>query len=98
MREHYDHTALGIYNWAMPLVAETYDGHLNDIDGFHVRQEHVVAAIEGATSGPIAEGNVGGGTGMKTYEFKAGTGTASRVVCLQAKYFYGRHELVGFAW
>lgn len=87
MREHYNQNALGIYNWAMPVVAETYDGYLNDIDGFHVRQEHVVAAIEGATSGPIAEGNVGGGTGMKTYEFKAGTGTASRVVRLQDEEF-----------
>jgi D-aminopeptidase len=66
--------------WAMPVVAETYDGTLNDINGRHVREEHVVAALDGAVSGPVPEGNVGGGTGMIAYEFKAGTGTASRRV------------------
>lgn len=66
--------------WAMPVVAETYDGVLNDINGLHVREEHAIAAIEAATSGPVPEGNVGGGTGMIAYEFKAGTGTASRRV------------------
>jgi len=67
------------HGWAMPVVAETYDGMANDIVGHHVTEDHVRAAIEGATSGPVAEGNVGGGTGMMTYEFKGGTGTASRI-------------------
>jgi D-aminopeptidase len=66
--------------WAMPAVAETYDGTLNDINGRHLREEHVLAALDGAATGPVAEGNVGGGTGMIAYEFKAGTGTASRRV------------------
>jgi len=66
--------------WALPVAAETYDGYLNDIAGFHVTEEHVAAAIDGAASGPVAEGCVGGGTGMITYEFKGGTGTASRRV------------------
>lgn len=64
--------------WSLPVVAETWDGHLNDINGFHVRLEHVLQALDGARSGPVAEGNVGGGTGMICYEFKGGTGTASR--------------------
>ena len=64
--------------WSLPVVAETYDGYLNDINGFHVRAEHVFAALEGARPGPVAEGNVGGGTGMICYEFKGGIGTASR--------------------
>ncbi len=64
--------------WVMPIVAETYDGDLNDINGFHVTREHVFAALDGAQSGPVAEGNVGGGTGMVTHEFKGGIGTASR--------------------
>jgi D-aminopeptidase len=64
--------------WSNPVVAETYDGYLNDINGFHVKEVHVLHAIETAASGPIAEGNVGGGTGMICYEFKGGTGTASR--------------------
>jgi L-aminopeptidase/D-esterase-like protein len=66
--------------WVMPIVAETYDGDLNDINGFHVTREHVFAALDGARSGPVAEGNVGGGTGMVTHEFKGGIGTASRRV------------------
>jgi L-aminopeptidase/D-esterase-like protein len=70
--------------WALPVVAETYDGGLNDINGFHVRQEHVFAALEGAAAGPVAEGNVGGGTAMSCYGFKCGTGTASRKVSGQA--------------
>ncbi|HZW31330.1 MAG TPA: P1 family peptidase [Isosphaeraceae bacterium] len=65
---------------SLPVVAETWDGFLNDINGFHVRPEHVVAALEGAAAGRIAEGNVGGGTGMIVHRFKGGTGTASRVV------------------
>ncbi len=66
--------------WVMPVVAETYDGDLNDINGFHVTREHVFAALDGAQAGPVAEGNVGGGTGMVTHEFKGGIGTASRQV------------------
>jgi D-aminopeptidase len=65
-------------DWALPVVAETYDGFLNDINGFHVRKEHAFAALDGATSGPVAEGNVGGGTGMMLHRFKGGTGTSSR--------------------
>ncbi len=68
------------YYWSLPVVAETWDGHLNDINGFHVKTEHVDAALDGADGGPVAEGNVGGGTGMVCYEFKCGIGTASRVV------------------
>ena len=64
--------------WALPVVAETYDGDLNDINGFHVKREHVFAVLDGATSGAVAEGNTGGGTAMQCYEFKCGTGTASR--------------------
>jgi D-aminopeptidase len=64
--------------WSLPVVAETWDGFLNDINGFHVRPEHVVHALDGARSGEVAEGNVGGGTGMVAHQFKGGTGTASR--------------------
>jgi L-aminopeptidase/D-esterase-like protein len=64
--------------WALPVVAETYDGFLNDINGFHVKKEHVLGALGGARPGPVAEGNVGGGTGMRLYRFKGGIGTASR--------------------
>jgi D-aminopeptidase len=67
-------------DWALPVVAETWDGWLNDINGFHVKQEDVFAALDGAKSGPVAEGNTGGGTGMVCYGFKGGTGTASRVL------------------
>ena len=64
--------------WSLPVVAETWDGFLNDINGFHVRPEHVHQALDGARPGPVAEGNVGGGTGMVAHQFKGGTGTASR--------------------
>jgi len=64
--------------WSLPVVAETYDGFLNDINGFHVKPEHVFAALDNATSGTIAEGGVGGGTGMVCHEFKGGIGTSSR--------------------
>ncbi len=67
-------------DFSLPVVAETWDGYLNDINGFHVKKEHVFAALDSARSGPIAEGNVGGGTGMASHGFKAGTGTASRVL------------------
>ena len=62
----------------MPVVAETCDGYLNDINGFHVKEEHVYAALNEARSGPVTEGNVGGGTGNICYGFKGGIGTASR--------------------
>ena len=68
----------GFQPWSLPVVAETYDGSLNDINGFHVKPEHLVSAIENASSGPVAEGNVGGGTGMRCLGFKCGIGTSSR--------------------
>jgi D-aminopeptidase len=67
------------YWWSLPVVAETWDGHLNDINGFHVTAEHVRAALESASGGAVAEGNTGGGTGMICHEFKCGTGTSSRI-------------------
>jgi len=70
------------YWWSLPVVAETWDGYLNDINGFHVKPEHVMAALDAAKTGPVAEGNVGGGTGMICHEFKCGIGTASRVVAI----------------
>jgi D-aminopeptidase len=66
--------------WALPVVGETWDGVLNDINGMHVRTEHVLAAYEAASAGPVPEGNVGSGTGMICHEFKGGLGTASRVL------------------
>jgi D-aminopeptidase len=66
--------------WLMPVVAETFDGRLNDINGFHITREHVFAALDGARSGIVPEGNVGGGTGMICFGFKGGTGTSSRRV------------------
>jgi D-aminopeptidase len=66
--------------WSLPVVAETWDGFLNDINGFHVKPDDVFAALDSAKPGPVAEGNTGGGTGMVCYGFKGGTGTASRVV------------------
>jgi L-aminopeptidase/D-esterase-like protein len=66
------------YWWSLPVVAETWDGFLNDINGFHVKPEHVFQALSSAAPGPVAEGNVGGGTGMICYEFKGGIGTSSR--------------------
>jgi D-aminopeptidase len=68
------------YVWSTPVVAETWDGPLNDINGFHVKAEHVDEALEAATTGPVVEGNVGAGTGTMCYDFKCGIGTASRVV------------------
>ena len=68
------------FSWSLPVVAETWDGYLNDINGFHVKPEHVVNALNTAKGGPVEEGSVGGGTGMVTYEFKGGNGTASRIV------------------
>jgi len=92
----------GIMPWRLPVVAETSDLSLNDINGFHVRPEHVFAAMDSAASGPVAEGSSGGGTGMKCHEFKGGTGTSSRIlppefggwtvgVLVQANYGWRRH-------
>lgn len=67
-----------LQSFALPVVAETFDGWLNDINGFHVKSGHVYEALEKAAGGPVAEGNVGGGTGMSLYGFKGGVGTASR--------------------
>ncbi len=78
------------YWWSSAVVGETWDGHLNDINGFHVRAAHVDQALEKAASGPVEEGNVGAGTGTICYEFKCGIGTASRSVTLD-----GREHIVG---
>lgn len=81
MREHHFYQPLSPERdifWLLPVVAETYDGMLNDINGFHVKPEHIWAALNSAAPGPVAEGNVGGGTGMICYGFKGGIGTASR--------------------
>lgn len=93
-------------DFSLPVVAETWDGFLNDINGFHVKKEHVFQALESAVSGPVAEGNVGGGTGMIAHGFKGGTGTSSRKlpedaggytvgVLVQAN--YGSRELLRIA-
>lgn len=95
----------GAQAWGLPVVAETWDGYLNDINGFHVQPQHVFEALDGARGGPVAEGAVGGGTGMVCFEFKCGTGTASRVagvgpasytvgVLVQANFGLRRHLLV----
>jgi L-aminopeptidase/D-esterase-like protein len=93
-------------DFSLPIVAETYDGFLNDINGFHVKKEHAFQAMEGAKSGPLAEGNVGGGTGMTAHGFKGGTGTASRVLTTQDGGYtvgvlvqanYGRRDLLQIA-
>ena len=65
--------------WSLPVVAETWDGVLNDVNGFHVRPEHARAALDSASDGEVTEGNVGGGTGMICHGFKGGIGTASRL-------------------
>lgn len=67
-------------DWGLPVAAETYDGDLNDINGFHITAQHAYEALDGAKGGPLALGNVGGGTGMITYDFKGGTSSASRLV------------------
>ena len=72
------------HSWSLPVVAETWDGFLSDINGLHVRPEHVFAALDSAAGGPVAEGCVGGGTGMICHGFKGGIGTASRVLPEQA--------------
>jgi D-aminopeptidase len=90
--------------WLLPVAAETYDGYLNDINGGHVTVDVGLAALESASSGPIDEGSVGGGTGMNCYEFKGGSGTSSRLVehdgtsytvgVFVQTNFGARHELV----
>ena len=85
------------FAWSLPVVAETWDGWLNDVDGFHVKPEHVAHAIETAHGGTIEEGSVGGGTGMICYEFKGGTGTASRMAPVAAVAGRGSSETKQFA-
>jgi L-aminopeptidase/D-esterase-like protein len=77
-------TRPGLQPWGLPVVAETYDGRLNDINGFHVTPAHVRTALDGASAGRVTEGNVGGGTGMVCHGFKGGIGTASRRVAASA--------------
>ncbi|MDI3403350.1 DmpA family aminopeptidase [Streptomyces cavernicola] len=89
--------------WLLPVVGETYDGYLNDINAPHLQPEHAVAAIDGAGTGPVEEGSVGGGTGMNCYAYKGGNGTASRrvpyggedftVAAFVQANFGSRHEL-----
>jgi len=74
----------GLQPWGLPVVAETYDGGLSDINGFHVKPSHVASALDGASGTAVAEGNVGGGTGMSCLGFKGGIGTASRVLASNA--------------
>ena len=73
------------YWWSLPVVAETWDGWLNDINGFHVKAEHIAHALDSTHGGAIEEGSVGGGTGMICYEFKGGSGTASRKIEIKEK-------------
>jgi D-aminopeptidase len=73
------------HSWALPVIAETYDGLVNDICGQHLRSEHVMEALNSARSGSVEEGNVGGGAGMQTYEFKGGSGTSSRLIDIAGK-------------
>jgi len=94
------------YWWSLPVVAETFDGYLNDINGFHVKPEHVFAALDSARGGPVDEGNVGGGTGMICHEFKGGIGTSSRRVTVGERSYtlgvlvqanYGRRDTLRIA-
>ncbi|WP_448951643.1 DmpA family aminopeptidase [Labrys neptuniae] len=78
---------MGESQWPLPVVGETFDGWLNDIAGQHIGEQHVLDALDSAQKGPVSEGNVGGGTGMITYEFKGGTGTSSRLVETKAGTF-----------
>ncbi|KAG5362390.1 Beta-peptidyl aminopeptidase BapA [Yarrowia sp. C11] len=82
--KHYPKVAA---QWMLPVVGETWDGYLNEINGDHVKEEHVMSALDGASGGPLAEGNVGGGTGMNCYSFKGGSGTSSREVPFGSKTF-----------
>lgn len=74
-------------DWGLPVAAETWDGELNDINGFHVKDEHVFAALDAAASGPLELGSLGGGTGMICYDFKGGNGAASRRVAIGGETF-----------
>ncbi len=85
MLDHYADYFAREHAWAMPVVAETYDGVLNDINALHVQPEHAIAALIARSTGPVAEGSTGGGNGMICYEFKGGTGTASRRIALGGK-------------
>jgi len=85
--DHYQQAWQDNHLWAMPVVAETYDGVLNDINGQHVSEADALAALNGAQGGAIAEGNVGGGNGMISYGFKGGTGSASRVLEIDGETF-----------
>ena len=88
----------GTENYSLPVVGETWDGELNDINGFHVKKEDVFDALDQAAGGPVAEGSSGGGTGMRAFGFKAGTGTASRVVTIgQEIYLLGVLVQANFA-
>jgi D-aminopeptidase len=96
----------GAFRWSLPVVGETWDGALNDINGMHVRPEHVWSALDGARGGQVAEGNVGGGTGMICHGFKGGIGTASRVALCESRRYavgvlvqanYGRRERLSIA-
>ena len=85
MIEHYDTYFTNDHAWAMPVVAETYDGLLNDINALHVTPDHAIEALKAAKSGAVAEGSTGGGNGMIAYGFKGGTGTSSRLVEIGGK-------------
>ena len=85
--------------WGLPVVGETWDGWLNDLNGFHVKPEHAFAALDSARGGAVAEGNVGGGTGMICYEFKGGIGNASRLVPFAGRnYTLGVLVQANFGW
>jgi D-aminopeptidase len=87
------------YSWSLPVVAETADDELNDMNGFHVKPEHVLHALESARGGPVEEGSVGGGTGMICNEFKGGIGTASRVLSdKDGKYTVGVLVQCNYGW
>ncbi|PSR30481.1 MAG: aminopeptidase [Sulfobacillus benefaciens] len=88
MIERYRDQFIGGHYWAMPVVAETYDGVLNDINGLHVHEQHVIDAINSAQRGPVTEGNIGGGTGMICYDYKGGTGTASRTLMVDGTTYH----------
>lgn len=87
MVETYGATWEDNHLWAMPVVAETYDGVLNDINGLHVTEAHARAALDDARPGPVREGNAGGGAGMICYEYKGGTGTSSRQLEIEGQSF-----------
>ncbi len=76
------------FSWSLPVVAETWDGGMNDINGFHVSKQDAMAAIDNAKPGPVAEGNVGGGTGMTCHQFKGGTGTSSRRITVLGQTYH----------